>query len=166
VIAVVRVGQGWDIHRLVDGGPLRLGGVEVPFPKSLVGHSDGDVVLHAVADAVLGALAAGDLGTHFPSSDDRWKGADSALLLERVVALAGERGARVGNVDVTILAEWPRLAPFAEAIRNRLAGLLGVGRAEVSVKAKTTEGIGAVGRGEAIAALAIASVEVGGTAEL
>ena len=155
------VGQGWDIHRLVDGGPLRLGGVDVPFSRSLLGHSDGDVVLHAVADAVLGAIAAGDLGTHFPSSDDRWKGADSALLLEQVVSLAAARGGRVGNVDVTILAERPKLAPFAGAIRDRLAALLRVGADRVSVKSKTTEGLGAIGRGEAIAALAVATVELG-----
>ena len=155
------VGQGWDIHRLVDGGPLRLGGVEIPFTRSLLGHSDGDVVLHAVADAVLGAIAAGDLGTHFPSSDDRWKGADSALLLEQVVSLTAARGGRVGNVDVTIVAEHPKLAPFAGAIRDRLAGLLRISRERVSMKAKTTEGLGAIGRGEAIAALAVATVEIG-----
>ena len=156
---MMRVGQGWDIHRLAGGGPLRLGGVDVPFDRSLEGHSDGDVVLHAVADAVLGAMAAGDLGTHFPSSDPTLAGVDSAALLVKVVALAAERGLRVGNVDVTIIAERPKLAPYMAKFVERLAEILGVARGQVSVKAKTAEGLGAIGRGEAIAALAVATVE-------
>ena len=156
---MARVGQGWDLHRLAAGGPLRLGGVEVPFDQSLVGHSDGDVVLHAVADALLGAAAAGDLGVHFPSSNPALRGVDSAILLAKVAKLVGERGLRIGNVDVTILAERPKLAPFMTAIQNRLAELLEVEPARVSVKAKTAEGLGAIGRGEAIAALAVALVE-------
>lgn len=158
----MRVGQGWDIHRLVAGRPLRLGGVEVPFDRGLLGHSDGDVVLHAVCDALLGAIGAGDIGTHFPDSDPQYRGADSADLLRRVAALAAERGFAVGNVDVTILAERPRLAPHVDAMRARIADLLAVGSDRVSVKAKTMEGLESVGRGEAMAAQAVALVERSG----
>jgi 2-C-methyl-D-erythritol 2,4-cyclodiphosphate synthase len=155
----MRVGQGWDIHRLVEGRPLRLAGVEIPFERGLLGHSDGDVVLHAVADALLGAVAAGDLGMHFSDRDPQYAGADSALLLGRVCDLVEQGGQRVSNVDVTVLAERPRLAPHARAMRGRLAELLGLPVDAVSVKAKTTEGLGAVGRGEAIAAMAVVLVE-------
>jgi 2-C-methyl-D-erythritol 2,4-cyclodiphosphate synthase len=154
----VRVGQGWDIHRLVAGRRLRLGGVEVPSERGLLGHSDGDVVLHAVTDALLGAMAAGDIGQHFPDTDPRYRGIDSAVLLAEVVALAAARGYRIGNVDVTILAERPPLAPHMPAMQRRLAELLGVGAEQVGIKAKTMEGLGAVGAGEAIAALAVATV--------
>ena len=154
----MRVGQGWDIHRLVAGRPLRLGGIDVPSERGLLGHSDGDVVLHAVTDAVLGALGAGDIGQHFPDSEPRWQGIDSAVMLRHVVQLAAERGYGVGNVDVTILAERPKLAPHALAMQQRLAELLGVGADQVGVKAKTMEGLGVIGGGEAIAALAVATV--------
>jgi 2-C-methyl-D-erythritol 2,4-cyclodiphosphate synthase len=154
----VRIGQGWDIHRLVDGRPLRLGGITVPSSRGLLGHSDGDVVLHAVADALLGALAAGDIGQHFPDTDPRYRGIDSAKLLSHVVRLVGRRGYQVGNVDVTILAERPKLAPHMAAIQERLAGLLGVAADAVGLKAKTMEGLGAIGAGEAMAALAVATV--------
>jgi 2-C-methyl-D-erythritol 2,4-cyclodiphosphate synthase len=154
----VRVGQGWDIHRLVAGRRLRLGGVEVPGEHGLLGQSDGDVVLHAVTDALLGAMAAGDIGQHFPDTDPRYRGIDSAVLLAEVVALAAARGYRIGNVDVTILAERPPLAPHMPAMQRRLAELLGVGAEQVGIKAKTMEGLGAVGAGEAIAALAVATV--------
>jgi len=156
---MVRVGQGWDIHRLVDGRPLRLGGITVPFGRGLLGHSDGDVVLHAVIDALLGAVATGDIGQHFPDTDPRHRGADSAVLLTEVVELVAARGWRIGNVDVTVLAEQPKIAPHASAIRRRLAELLRVGAEQVGVKAKTMEGLGAIGAGEAIAALAVAAVE-------
>ena len=155
----MRVGQGWDIHRLVPGRPLRLGGIEVPFERGLLGHSDGDVVLHAVTDALLGAIAAGDIGQHFPDSDPRYRGADSAVLLGAATQLAVKGGYRIGNLDVTILAEQPRLAPHAPAIQRRLAELLDVPVAQISIKAKTMEGLGAIGAGEAIAALAIIGVE-------
>lgn len=158
----VRIGQGWDIHRLVDGRPLRLGGITVPSSRGLLGHSDGDVVLHAVADALLGALAAGDIGQHFPDTDPRYHGIDSAQLLSHVMQLVGRRGYRVGNVDVTILAERPKLAPHMAAIQERLAGLLGVAADAVGLKAKTMEGLGAIGAGEAMAALAVATVEAHG----
>lgn len=154
----MRVGQGWDVHRLIAGRPLRLSGVEVPNPRGLLGHSDGDVVLHAVTDALLGAVAAGDIGQRFPDTDPRYRGIDSAVLLREVVELVGARGYRVGNVDVTILAEQPKLAPHVPAMQRRLAALLGVTAEQVGIKAKTMEGLGAIGAGEAIAALAVATV--------
>lgn len=156
----LRVGQGWDIHRLVPGRPLRLGGVTVPSPRGLLGHSDGDAVLHAVADALLGAVAAGDIGQHFPDTDPRYRDADSASLLAVVLDLVAARGGRVVNVDVSILAEQPRLAPHLAAMRARLAALLGVDETRVGLKARTMEGLGAIGAGEAIAAQAVALVAV------
>jgi 2-C-methyl-D-erythritol 2,4-cyclodiphosphate synthase len=155
----VRIGLGWDIHRLVAGRRLVLGGINVPHASGLLGHSDGDVVLHAVTDALLGALAAGDIGQHFPDTDERYRGADSAVLLGEVVALARRRRQRIGNVDVTILAERPKLAPYMTAMRERLAELLDVGPEQVGVKAKTMEGLGAIGAGEAIAAQAVVLIE-------
>ncbi len=158
-MAGVRVGQGWDVHRLVVDRPLRLGGVEVPFERGLLGHSDGDVVLHAIADALLGAAAAGDIGQHFPDTDARYTGLDSAVLLGHVVELVHRRGYTVGNVDVTIIAERPKLAPHIAAVQRRVAELLHVDTASIGIKAKTAEGLGAIGAGEAIAALAVALVE-------
>lgn len=157
-LAAVRIGQGWDIHRLVPGRVLVLGGVTIPHERGLLGHSDGDVVLHAVIDALLGAVAAGDIGQHFPDTDPRWRGADSALLLGEIVALVAARGGRIGNVDVTVLAERPKLAPFMAPMRQRLAALLAVDPASVGLKAKTMEGLGAIGAGDAMAALAVALV--------
>lgn len=156
----LRVGQGWDIHRLVPDRPLRLGGVTVPYPRGLLGHSDGDAVLHAVADALLGAVAAGDLGQHFPDTDPRWRGADSAGLLLEVVRVVAARGGRVVNVDVSILAEQPKLAPHLPAMRARLAALLAVDEGCVGLKARTMEGLGAIGAGEAIAVQAVVLVEL------
>ncbi|HSP98479.1 MAG TPA: 2-C-methyl-D-erythritol 2,4-cyclodiphosphate synthase [Candidatus Dormibacteraeota bacterium] len=156
----LRVGQGWDIHRLVPGRPLMLGGVRVPHRRGLLGHSDGDAVLHAVADALLGAVAAGDIGQHFPDTDPRWRDADSAALLAEVVRIVAGRGGRVVNVDVSILAEQPKLAPHMPAMRARLAALLGVGEACVGLKARTMEGLGAIGAGEAIAAQAVVLIDV------
>jgi 2-C-methyl-D-erythritol 2,4-cyclodiphosphate synthase len=138
---------------------LRLAGVEIPFDRGLLGHSDGDVVLHALADALLGALAEGDIGTHFPDHDASLSGIDSARLIESVVDLVLARGYSVANADLTILAERPRLAPHAEAMRARLGSLLRVGPDRVGLKAKTAEGLGAIGRGEAIAALAVVLLE-------
>jgi 2-C-methyl-D-erythritol 2,4-cyclodiphosphate synthase len=156
--ASLRIGQGWDIHRLVSGRPLRLGGVTVPHPRGLLGHSDGDAVLHAVADALLGTVAAGDIGQQFPDTDPRYRDADSAALLAEVVRVVAARGGRVVNVDVTILAEQPKLGPHLPAMRARLAALLGVAEACVGLKARTMEGLGAIGAGEAIAAQAVALV--------
>ena len=151
----MRIGHGFDIHRLVEGRRLLLAGVEIPHDRGLLGHSDGDAVLHAVCDAVLGAAGAGDIGTHFPDSDPRYAGAASEAFVVESVRLMRERGLELANVDVTILAERPRMAPHIGAMRTNLARLLGVGEAQVNLKAKTMEGLDAVGRGEAIAASAV-----------
>jgi 2-C-methyl-D-erythritol 2,4-cyclodiphosphate synthase len=156
----MRVGIGYDVHRLVPGRRMVLGGVE--FPESelgLDGHSDADVALHALADALLGAAALGDIGQHFPPSDERWRGADSVELLRRVVALVAERGYRPGNADVTIIAERPRIGPRVPDMRERISAALGLHAGDVSVKATTNERIGFVGRGEGIAAIAVATIE-------
>ena len=155
----VRVGNGFDVHALVAGRRLVIGGVAIPFDRGLAGHSDADVLLHAIADAILGALALGDLGTHFPDTDARWKDADSRALLRHVAALARERGFAVGNVDATVIAQEPRLAPFVAAMRGNIAADLGCDAGCVSVKATTTEGLGFAGRQEGIAALATVLVE-------
>ncbi len=151
-----RVGTGYDLHRLVEGRPLLLGGILVPFSHGLAGHSDADVVCHAVTDAVLGAAAAGDIGRHFPDTDARWKGASSLELLRQAVQLVHERGFLVDNVDVVVIAERPKLAPYIDAMRERLADALGTATDCVSVKGKTNEGMGEIGRGEAMAAHAVA----------
>ncbi len=150
-----RVGTGFDVHALVAGRPLVLGGVVVPYPLGLDGHSDADVLLHAVADALLGALALGDLGAHFPDTDPRWKGAASRALLRHVAALVDAQGYAVGNVDATIIAQAPRLAEHVPSMRANLAADLGCDLARVSVKATTTERLGFTGRGEGIAAQAV-----------
>ncbi len=154
----MRVGTSFDVHRLVDGRRLVLGGVEVPFERGLAGHSDADVLTHAVAGALLGAAGMGDLGHHFPPGDARWKDAQSLDLLRRVVALLDGAGWRVGNVDATVICERPRLAPHVPAMRSALAGAMNVPAEAVNVKATTTEGLGATGRGEGIAAQAVALV--------
>lgn len=151
-----RIGIGYDIHRLVEGRKLVLGGVEIPFEKGLLGHSDSDVLIHAICDALLGAAALGDIGTHFPDTDPRWTGVSSLELLARVVEMLADRGYRVANVDATVMAERPKLKPYVQAIRERLASALRVDVDLMSVKAKTSEGLDSVGRGEAIAAQAIA----------
>jgi len=151
-----RAGTGYDLHRLVDGRPLILGGVTVPSDRGALGHSDADVVCHAVTDAVLGALSLGDIGRHFPDTDPRWKDANSLDLLTRAAALAREQGYEIGNVDVTIVLERPKIKDHIDAMRTNLARALGVDVARVSVKGKTNEGVDAVGRGEAVAAHAIA----------
>ena len=155
----IRVGQGFDIHRLIEGQPLILGGINIPFPKGLLGHSDGDVVLHAVSDAILGALGAGDIGQHFPDTDPRLKDANSAKLLEEIVRLLRERGYEVVNLDLTIHAEQPKLAPFTSDIERMLAELVEAPADRVNFKAKTNEGLDAIGRGEAIAASAIVLID-------
>jgi 2-C-methyl-D-erythritol 2,4-cyclodiphosphate synthase len=152
----VRIGIGYDIHRLVEGRKLVLGGVEIPFDKGLLGHSDSDVLTHAICDALLGAAALGDIGTHFPDTDPRWAGASSLEFLARAVELIGANGYQIGNVDATVLAERPKLKPHVQAIRERLASVLGLSLDQVSLKAKTGEGLESVGRGEAIAAQAAA----------
>ena len=154
----IRIGMGFDVHRLVEGEELWLGGIRLDHSKGLSGHSDADVALHAIVDALLGAVANGDIGSHFPPSDPRWKGASSDRFLEHAARLVREAGYGVGNVDLTIICEAPKIGPHRDAMRTRIADLLGVDIALVSVKATTTERLGLTGRGEGIAAQAIATV--------
>jgi 2-C-methyl-D-erythritol 4-phosphate cytidylyltransferase/2-C-methyl-D-erythritol 2,4-cyclodiphosphate synthase len=156
--ARMRVGTGYDLHRLVEGRPLVLGGVTVPSGKGLAGHSDADVLAHAITDAVLGAVARGDIGRHFPDTDPQWKGASSMAMLAHAVTLAGEAGFDIVNVDAVVIAERPKLAPHLEAIRASLAAVLGVETSRVSVKGKTNEGVDAIGRGDAMAVHAVVLV--------
>lgn len=151
----LRIGQGYDVHRLVPGRRLMLGGLEIPFDRGLDGHSDADVLLHALCDAILGAAGLGDIGRLFPPGDPQWKDASGLRLLGIVAEAARQRGWRVVNCDLTLIAEAPRLAPHAPEIRGRIAGILGVGSEEVGLKATTHEGLGALGRGEGMAALAV-----------
>ena len=158
----MRVGHGYDVHRLVENRRLILGGVEIPYEKGLLGHSDADVLLHALMDALLGAAALGDIGMHFPDCDPAYAGADSLLLLGRVHALLRERGYRVENVDCTLLAQRPRLAPYIPQMRENIAAALALELDQVSVKATTEEGLGFTGEGLGIAAHALALVERAG----
>jgi len=155
---VVRVGIGYDAHRLVDGRPLILGGVRIDHPRGLEGHSDGDALLHALTDALLGAVAAPDIGALFPPGDAEWKGAESRLFLERALVIVGERGYRVSSIDVVVIAEAPKLAPHWPAIREHLSKLLGIEPAAVGLKATTADGMGFTGRGEGIAVQAVVTV--------
>jgi 2-C-methyl-D-erythritol 2,4-cyclodiphosphate synthase len=155
----MRVGNGYDSHRFDAAAPLVLGGVTIPGHAGLAGHSDGDAVAHAVIDAVLGGAACGDVGSHFPPTDARWKGADSIALLESAVEVVGARGWRVTNVDVTIVCESPKIRPHADGMRARLAGALGISEDCVSVKGKSNEGMGWIGAGEGIAVHAVALIE-------
>ena len=154
----MRVGMGYDVHRLVKGRPLVLGGVAIPFSMGLLGHSDADVLLHAVCDALLGAAGLGDIGRHFPDSDEAFRGIASTELLARTVALLAENGFCVGNVDATLIAEAPKIAPFREAMRKNMAEILGISADKVNVKATTTEELGFVGRGEGMAAQSVAMI--------
>lgn len=151
----IRIGEGWDIHQLVEGRKLMLGGVEVPYRKGLLGHSDADVLLHAITDALLGAAALGDIGKHFPDTDAQYKGADSAVLLAKVAADIRALGYTLGNLDSTIIAQAPKLAPHIVAMRERVAAILGVDMDRVNVKAKTAEKLGPVGEGLAMEARAV-----------
>ncbi len=155
----VLTGIGYDSHRLADGRRLILGGVEIPWRQGLEGHSDADVLTHAVIDALLGAAGLGDIGEHFPDTDERWRDADSMQLLQAVLASVAEAGLQPVNVDCTLVMQAPRLAPHKQAIRTRLAAALGLPETRVNVKATTGEGIGFVGRGEGVAALAVASLD-------
>lgn len=154
-----RIGIGYDIHKLVEGRKLVLGGIEIPNEKGLLGHSDGDALLHAIADAMLGAMAHGDIGRHFPDTDPRFKNADSAALLEKVVKMTEEMGYRVGNCDANIIAERPKMSPHIKKMREKIAGILGVELGHVSIKARSNEGLDAVGRGEAVAVQAVVLIE-------
>ena len=156
---MTRTGIGYDLHRLAEGRPLVVGGITVPFEKGPVGHSDGDVLAHAICDALLGAAGAGDIGTHFPDTDPRWKGVASLKFLEHARALVGARGLKIVHIDAVVICERPKLSPHFPAMREALARALGVDAERVHLKAKTNEGVDAVGRGEAIAAHAIATLE-------
>ena len=151
----IRIGHGFDVHAFGEGDHVMLGGVRVPHVRGVLAHSDGDVVLHALCDAMLGALALGDIGIHFPPSDDRWEGADSRAFVRHCDGLIRARGWRVGNCDITVICERPKVGPHALAMREAIAGDLGVGMEAVSVKATTTETLGFTGRGEGIAAQAV-----------
>ncbi|SFJ37233.1 2-C-methyl-D-erythritol 2,4-cyclodiphosphate synthase [Thermoflavimicrobium dichotomicum] len=152
---MMRIGQGFDVHQLVEGRLLIIGGVEIPFDKGLMGHSDADVLLHAITDAILGALGLGDIGKHFPDTDPAYKDADSAKLLADVWDLAKDRGFYLGNVDATIIAQKPKMAPYIPQMIKRIANILGADESQVNVKATTTENMGFTGRGEGIAAMAV-----------
>ncbi len=158
-MAKFRIGQGYDVHRLVDGRKLILGGVEIPYEKGLLGHSDADVLTHAVMDALLGALALGDIGQHFPDNDPAYEGADSILLLRQVNRLIHDHGYRLGNLDVTVAAQRPKLAPHIPAMRKRLAEALDAPIEDISVKATTEEGLGITGQGEGMTASAVCLLE-------
>ena len=153
--AAFRIGQGYDVHAFAPGDHLLLGGVRVAHDAGVIAHSDGDVVIHALCDAMLGALALGDIGQHFPPSDPHWKGSDSRHFLRHCAGLILDAGWRLGNADITVICERPKIGPHREAIRSALADVLGVALAQVSVKATTTEGLGFEGRREGIAAMAI-----------
>ena len=155
----MRVGMGYDVHRLVEGRDLILGGVQIPYEKGLLGHSDADVLLHAIMDALLGAAALGDIGKHFPDSDEAYKGISSIRLLEKVGELLEEHFYFIGNIDATVIAQRPKLAPYREEMRENVAKALGISVDQVSIKATTEEGLGFTGTGEGISAQAIALLE-------
>jgi 2-C-methyl-D-erythritol 2,4-cyclodiphosphate synthase len=152
---MIRIGQGFDVHQLGQNRPLIIGGVTIPYEKGLIGHSDADVLLHAITDAILGALALGDIGKHFPDTDPAFKDADSAMLMEHVWRLAKERGYHLGNVDATIIAQKPKMAPYIPEMIERIAAILEAETDQVNVKATTTEKLGFAGREEGIAAMAV-----------
>jgi len=155
----MRIGHGYDVHRLVERRKLILGGVDIPYEKGLLGHSDADVLLHAISDAILGAIAEGDIGKHFPDTDPRYKGADSLKLLAHVMKLADDKGYCLGNLDATIVAQRPKLAPYIQQMRENIAAVLAAGLDLVNVKATTTEELGFAGRGEGMAAYAVVLME-------
>lgn len=154
-----RIGYGYDLHKLTDGRRCIIGGVHIPFDKGLEGHSDADVLLHAITDALLGALALGDIGTHFPDSNSEWEGAESRIFLERTVRLLSEKGWRIQNIDSTVIAEKPKLNPFIGDIRKSIATMLKIEPDRVSVKATTHEKLGFLGKGEGIAAHAVVLIK-------
>jgi len=155
----MKVGIGYDIHRLVEDRKLILGGVEIPFFKGLLGYSDGDVVMHAVSDAMLGALSLGDIGVHFPNTDPEYKGISSGIILKTVAAMIAEKNYAVNNVDTMILAEEPKIYPFRDKMAEALAGALGIPKERINIKATTNEGVGSIGKGDAIAAFAVVTLE-------
>ncbi|MBQ9365917.1 MAG: 2-C-methyl-D-erythritol 2,4-cyclodiphosphate synthase [Schwartzia sp.] len=156
---MTRFGMGYDVHRLAAGRKLILGGVDIPYEKGLLGHSDADVLLHAIADALLGAAALGDIGKHFPDTEEKWKGADSRMLLGEVARIVREKGYEIGNVDATIVAQSPKLAPYIETMNINIAGTLNIGREQVNVKATTEEHLGFTGSGEGMSSYAVVGIE-------
>jgi 2-C-methyl-D-erythritol 2,4-cyclodiphosphate synthase len=158
-VSTTRCGIGYDVHRLAQDRQLILGGIQIPHPRGLEGHSDADVLSHAIADALLGAIGAGDIGHHFPNTDESIRGISSIEILQHVAALLEEKKARIVNVDATVIAEEPKIAPHLQAMRKRIASAIGLTESSVSIKATTNETLGAIGRGEGIAAMAIATVE-------
>jgi 2-C-methyl-D-erythritol 2,4-cyclodiphosphate synthase len=157
---MIRSGIGYDIHRFAEGLKLTLGGVEIEHPRGLEGHSDADVLSHAIADALLGAIGAGDIGQHFPNTDESIRGISSMEILKRVGNLLSDRNVRVVNIDATVIAEAPKITPHASAMRQNIAAAIGLSESDVSVKATTNEKLGPIGQGEGIAAIAIATVEL------
>ncbi len=155
----MRIGIGYDIHRLEDGRRLVLGGIEIPYIKGLLGHSDGDVVLHAIADAILGAIGSADIGQHFPNTDPAFMGISSSLILKKVKAMAEAAKMRIANVDCVVIAEEPKIFPFRDKRIEAISGILKINYKDVNIKATTNEGVGALGRGEAIAAYAVVLLE-------
>ena len=156
----MRIGEGWDVHALVSGRRLIIGGVHIPFDRGLQGHSDADVLLHAITDALLGCIGEGDIGQHFPPTDERWRGAASWKFLDHAAALVREKGGVINHVDVTLICERPKVGPHRDAMRAKIAEILKIEATRVSVKATTTEGLGFTGRREGIAAQAIATVKL------
>lgn len=152
---MIRIGQGFDVHQLVEGRPCIIGGITIPYEKGLLGHSDADVLLHAISDAILGALGLGDIGKHFPDTDERFKDADSGKLLEEIWVMAKEAGYKLGNLDCTIIAQKPKMLPYIPQMQERIAGMLEANVSQINVKATTTEQLGFTGRGEGIAAQSV-----------
>lgn len=157
--SMIRVGMGYDVHKLTEGRDLILGGVPIPYEKGLLGHSDADVLIHAVMDALLGAAALGDIGKHFPDTDPKYKGISSMLLLEETARLLKEQGYAIGNIDATIIAQRPKMAPHIPQMRENLAKCLGISQAQVNIKATTEEGLGFTGNGQGISSQAICLIE-------
>lgn len=155
----LKIGHGYDIHRTTEGRKMIIGGVEIPYEKGLLGHSDADVLIHAVIDALLGAMGKGDIGTHFPDTDNKYFNIDSSLLLEETMALMAAEGYSVGNLDATVIAQRPKLNPHIPQIKDRLAQIMGIPSERVNVKAKTEEGLGYIGAGDAISAHAVVIIE-------
>jgi 2-C-methyl-D-erythritol 2,4-cyclodiphosphate synthase len=155
----MRIGVGYDVHQLVEGRRLFLGGIEIPFHKGLLGHSDGDVLIHAICDAVLGAINEGDIGTHFPDTDNSIKGIESTKILLHVTDLARKKGYTVVNIDAVVAAQEPKIAPIRDAMRRSIAGIIGISDDRISIKGKTTEGLGFVGRREGIEVYAVALLD-------
>jgi 2-C-methyl-D-erythritol 2,4-cyclodiphosphate synthase len=155
----MKIGIGYDIHRLVEERKLFLGGIEIPYIKGLISHTDGDVVMHAIADAILGAIGLGDIGQHFPDSDPNYKNMPSGNILQHVTRILGQKNYVIGNIDTVIIAEEPKIYPFKDRMVENIANILGVDRSKINVKATTNEGVGSIGRGDAIAAYAVATLE-------